>query len=44
MTTTLYPILSIPLIGILVIAIIGKKEKEIGLITSIIALLESIRL
>ena len=44
MTTTLYPILMIPVIGMLLVAITGKKEKEIGLLTSIITLIEALRL
>lgn len=44
MTTTLYPIIMIPVIGMLLIAITDKKDKEIGLGASIITLIESIRL
>jgi len=44
MTTTLYPIIMIPIIGIVALLITGKKEKEIGLVTSIITLMEAIRL
>jgi hypothetical protein len=44
MTTTLYPILMIPVIGMIIIAITGNKEKEIGLLTSILTLIEALRL
>jgi len=36
MTTTLWPIILIPLIGILGVLIFSKKEKEIGLLTSVL--------
>ena len=44
MTTTLYPILMIPILGLFILLIAGKKEKEIGLLTSVAVLAESIRL
>ena len=45
MTTTLYPLLLIPIIGIVVLLVhTGKKEKEIGLLTSVLTLMEAIRL
>jgi hypothetical protein len=44
MTTTLYPILMIPILGLFILLIAGKKEKEIGLLTSVAILAESIRL
>jgi len=44
MTTTLYPLIMIPLFGIIILLIAGKKEKEIGLLTSVITLIEAIRI
>jgi proton-translocating NADH-quinone oxidoreductase chain M len=44
MTTTLYPILMIPLGGILILLTTRNKDKEIGLFTAVMILIEALRL
>jgi len=44
MTTTLYPLILIPIIGLIALLITKNKDKEIGLVVSILTFVESIRL